>query len=182
MGERQYLSFTHELAINRIGDLDGHRCNEEMNFKQDITWYTLIARENEKMFGCSVPFHPPIDTEDGGKEIEICRNSSTGKEAYDHYFQARDTLLDGGYPPCANFDIYFGLPDTDDTDNKMTEAFLRLYIKTDIRVKSTVIYYDENTFAAEIGGYVGMFLGVSMIDLAIIFNSSILSMVNKFFK
>ena len=182
LGERKYIDFSHELVINTIGDIEGHRCNPEMNRNFDKVWYEKIARENEKKFGCSVPFHPPFNTETGKKEIEICKNATIGKKAYSNFQHAIDSTFTAEYRPCAKFDIYFGLPDTDDTGNKMTEAHLALYVNTDIRVKSTVIYYDKTTFAAEIGGYVGMFLGVSMIDLAIIFNSSILAMAHKFYK
>ena len=153
-----------------------------MNFNFDVTWYTMTARENEKMYGCSVPFHPAIYTENGNKEIKICRNSTDGRKAFDNYIWSVGSTFTSEHTPCARFDVYFGLPDVDVIGNKKTEAFLRLYVKTDIRVKSTIIYYDQTTFAAEIGGYVGMFLGVSVIDLAIMFHSSVLSVVHKLFK
>ena len=51
--------------------------------------------------------------------------------------------------------------------------------KPDIKVKSTVMYYDSTTLAAEIGGYVGMFLGVSMVDLAMAFNFFFLIMMKR---
>ena len=69
--------------------------------------------------------------------------------------------------PCADFDIFPGLPRIDKGDND-TIAYIRLYIKPKIKIKSIIIYYDSHTLAAEIGGYVGMFLGVSMVDLSVL--------------
>ena len=57
------------------------------------------------------------------------------------------------------------MPDIDEKDNDPNEAYVRLYLKTKIKVKSTVLYYDSTTLAAEIGGYIGMLLGVSLVDL-----------------
>ena len=67
----------------------------------------------------------------------------------------------------------------DDPDSD--KAYLKLYFKTNIKQKSTVFYYDSTTFAAEIGGYVGMFLGVSLVDITIILNSFLLITIKKVF-
>ena len=56
--------------------------------------------------------------------------------------------------------------------NDPNEAYIRLYVNPNIKVKSIVIYYDSTTFAGEVGGYIGMLLGVSVVDLAIIFNAT----------
>ena len=68
--------------------------------------------------------------------------------------------------PCANFEISLGLPKIDDTDNNMNEAYIRMYPKAQIKMKTTVLYYDFTTLAAEIGGYAGICLGVSLVDIA----------------
>ena len=72
-------------------------------------------------------------------------------------------------------DISLGIPiiDNDQFDN---EAFIKVYIKSDMRVKSLILYYDLTTLMAEVGGLVGMFLGVSLLDLTIIFNSTLFKM------
>ena len=150
-----------------------------MNFNYDQKWYSRIAKENEKRFGCTVPFHPPIYSELTNNKIKICDNLTLGQKAQGHYLDSRDNQVSANDTPCAKFDIDLGLPDIDYDDNEENEAFIRLYIKTEIRVKSITIYYDLTSFGAEIGGYVGMFLGVSLIDLAIMFNSGVLKCVHK---
>ena len=58
LGQKVYYDFTHDLTINTIGDTEGHLCNSDYNLMFDEKWYEHIANENEKMFGCTVPWHP----------------------------------------------------------------------------------------------------------------------------
>ena len=86
--------------------------------------------------------------------------------------------------PCAMYNVNLGMPhirNTTTSDDDSDKAFIKFYFKTDIKQKSTVIYYDSTTLAAEIGGYVGMFLGVSLIDISIILNSFLLIVIRKIF-
>ena len=138
-----------------------------------------IARTSQELYGCSVPFHPPTYSENGNKEIEICNNITAGMNAHDHYMSYLGSVVSSKDKPCAIFDINVGLPDIDDEGNDMKEAYVRLYLKTEIKVKSIVIYYDSTTFAAEVGGYVGMIIGVSIVDLAILFNAGALKIIYK---
>ena len=178
LGERVYLDFTHELSINKIGHLKKHQCTPETNLHYDKIFYKEIAIENQKKFGCSVPFHPPIQLESDNKDVKICDNATVGKSALENWSDAKSgSLVGNDQSPCAWFDIFLGLPVIDDDGNDPTEAYIRVYIKSKIKVKSIVIYYDSTTFAAEIGGYVGMFLGVSLVDIAILVNSGFLKLV-----
>ena len=177
LGQRVFLDFTHELSINTIGDLEGHQCNPKLNLNFDDVWYKHVATENDKMIGCSVPWHTSYFSESNEK-IEICTDSIEGRNALKIFSDAKDAPITPGDVPCARYDIDLGYPDVSDGNDK-NESFIRFYLKTDIKVKSTVIYYDSTTLAAEIGGYVGMFLGVSMVDLAIMFNSFFLIMIQR---
>ena len=67
----------------------------------------------------------------------------------------------------------------DDTDNDMSEAYTRLYPKAQIKMKTTVLYYDFTTLAAEIGGYAGICLGVSLVDIVRTINQYILGKLDK---
>lgn len=129
------------------------------------------------MFGCSVPWHPQYFSESNEK-VNICRASQDGKNAFKQFENLKDAPITIGDVPCSKYDVDLGNPDVSDGNN-MKESFIRFYMKTDIKVKSTVVYYDSTTLAAEIGGYVGMFLGVSMVDLAIMFNSFFLIMMKR---
>ena len=182
MGTRAYLDFTHALSVNKLESLERHRCNHTLNHKYDDTVYRLIAEENEKKFGCTVPWHPEMTSLKSNKKIEICDNSNLGEEAKKQFDKFVDGIITEDLVPCAWFDIFTGLTDVDETDNNMNEAFARLYLKAKIKVKSIVLHYDSTTFAAEIGGYVGVLLGVSIVDIAVISRSTMLKMLRKIVK
>ena len=150
-----------------------------MNANFDNAMYQHIADENFKLFGCSVPFHPPSYSISTYEIIKICRNATNGLKAFQNFESLRNAILSEDFIPCENFNFFLGMPDIDEKDNDPNEAYVRLYLKTKIKVKSTVLYYDSTTLAAEIGGYIGMLLGVSLVDLVIIANSSILKMIAK---
>ena len=150
-----------------------------MNHDYDKTLYGKIANENQEHFNCSVPFHPSITSQRTGNTIEICNNSETGKKAYDNW---EESLSAGASTPnnkpCAGMDIYLGLPFINNNESK-NEAFIRLYVKSDIKVKRLGLHYDVTTLVAEVGGYVGMFLGMSLVDITILCNSGFFKMVTR---
>ena len=171
------------MSINTIGHLNEHRCNPEMSLKYDRIFYRRVAYENQNLYNCSVPFHPPITSEITSTEIEICQDVNVGKKAFAHYSDSTSaSILSPEDKPCAWFEVFLGLPYVDEHDNDAGEAYIRLYFKTEMKVKSIVIYYDATTFAAEVGGYIGVFLGVSIVDLVIIFNSALMKLVYRKFR
>ena len=84
--------------------------------------------------------------------------------------------------PCATFDFHSGIPDIDETNNDMNEAFLKLYLNAEVPIKTTILYYGSIELAAEIGGFVGMILGISLIDIAKLLSSIIDGIIQKKFE
>lgn len=150
-----------------------------MNHNFDKTFYGKAGKENDEQLNCSVPFHPPITSKLTGEKVDICNNSETGMKAVDHYWlvfnRKESSPLD---KPCAGMNIYLGLPFINHDESK-NDAYIRLYIKPDVKVKNVVLYYDFTTFVAEVGGYVGIFLGMSLVDFTILCNSAFFKMVTK---
>ena len=182
IGRRLYIDVAHELSINTLENEAGHRCNPAMSNEYDKVFYNKVATENDMKYGCTVPFHPQIISEITKTQIEICRNVSSAERAYANYLVSKSaSVLSPEDVPCAGFHIFPGLP-LDSIEANYTKAYIRLYIKHEIKIKSIIIYYDSHTFAAEIGGYVGMFLGVSMVDLSILLCSGIKKLVHYRFK
>ena len=174
LGQRVFLNIYQDLTINTLGNLKGHQCSAENNLMYDILLYNRIAKENEKYFNCSVPFHPPIYSDVTGTDVKICNNNETGRLAYKNF---KEMLGPGVLPPeetpCAEFDIFLSLPDIDIEDNNNDEGYIRLHLPLKIKLKSIVLYYDSYTFAAEIGGCIGMLLGISLVDLSTMIYSAL---------
>lgn len=167
-----YLDFVNNLFINTLEGLAGHTCNSEVNYNYDKKFYDKIAKENNESFNCSVPFHPSIKSKLTGNPIEICNSSETGKKALENwvvsFYSGPLTTIN---KPCAEMEIFLGLPFIYN-NGLVSEAYIKIYIKPDIKVKSVILYYDLTTLFAELGGYIGMFLGISLVDLTIICNSA----------
>ena len=65
-----------------------------------------------------------------------------------------------------------GIPSIDNRPtNPSKEAYIKLYMKSSVKVKCVIMYYDRSTFAAEIGGYVGMLMGMSVMDFIMLCNT-----------
>ena len=123
--------------------------------------------------------------------MEICRNESTGFKALKRFWDVEVSKLDD--IPCARMDILLGLPTT---DNNIAErngtitagryysgktAFIVIYLKMAIKVKRTILDYDGMTLFADLGGYTGLFLGVSVAESIILMNTILQKIVVKKF-
>ena len=80
--------------------------------------------------------------------------------------------------PCASIDTYFGIPDTQKHRNG--SHHLQLYFKNMVAVQRSHTSYPIESLIAEIGGYLGLLLGVSIMDLYNVFGK-IGSMFSKVF-
>ena len=80
-----------------------------------------------------------------------------------------DDFFDGdsvnGCPrACDYMDISFGYPSIYDVTNTSASS-LTLYFKTSIAVRKSHLTYPRSSLFAEIGGYTGLLLGVSLLDV-----------------
>ena len=68
--------------------------------------------------------------------------------------------------PCVTMQVRFaGLDSTTDNGNE-NETFVKFYIKDQIQVRESHLSYTEVSLLAELGGYVGLIIGVSLMDIA----------------
>ena len=156
LGQKVFLDFYYEVTLNTLGDTEAYQCDTEMNLKYDYDFYNLLATKNEKEFNCTVPFHPPTTSKLNGRLIEICNNSRNGNRALENYEALRTGSLshehvhDHEHEPCAMMDIIFGLPHIDENNNSRHEAYIKLYLKETVKVKTMILYYDVSTLGAEL--------------------------------
>ena len=170
LGEKVYQDFNYEVSLNTLE----HECNPKMNLDYDRWFYSSIAHKNERSYNCSVPFHPPVESSITGKEIEVCEDEEIGKRALSDY---NNNFVAGSKTkqtkPCAGMDVFLGPPEGSD-QNKKENAYIRIYVKSDVKIKSIILHYDSITLFAELGGYLGMLLGVSLIDCTRFFDYALL--------
>ena len=174
-----YLDFVYELSINTLEKYKGMSCDPNMNLNFDDTLYSQANAKLEDKFNCTVPFLPAIMSNVTGKLTKICNDAEAGKEAlqlYDYFKSGGLSLISD--LPCATMDIFLGLPFISNTGSS-DEAYLKIYLKTSVKVKSTVLDYDYLTLIAELGGYTGLLLGISLVDISIRINSFLVKLINK---
>jgi hypothetical protein len=106
-----------------------------------------------------------------GRIIEICNSSVTGMKAFNNYVALKG-LREHNTEPCISMNVFPGIPIVSEGQSEQ-EASIRVYMKTNVRVKTMILYYDFTTLAADIGGYIGMCLGISLIDLTITCNTAL---------
>ena len=154
-------------------------CNPNMNLLFDDTLYEMINAELEQQFNCTVPFLPPITSKITGKHTDICKDPNSGLKALDtlRYLSTGGLSTISDYP-CAGMDVFLGLPFIDSKGSRNT-SLTKIYFKMTTKVKSTVLAYDFITVVAELGGYIGLLLGISVIDISLLFNSILVNLVRS---
>ena len=182
IGYKVFVDIDYELSVNTLGGknfLSAGKisCNDDMTRNFDDMLYENANKELEQKYGCSIPFLPQMRSMVTGEILEICKSAEMGQLALETYKDLETKML--GNVPCTRMDVSLGMPDvshdaatpqgsipyqgygSDDT------AFVLFYFKPTIKVKSTVLEYDFVTLVAEIGGYVGLFIGVSLAESSI---------------
>ena len=70
--------------------------------------------------------------------------------------------------PCETMTVTFaGFDSTADNGNE-NETYVKFYMKEQIQVKTSHLSYSKVSFLAEVGGYIGLLLGVSLMDFALL--------------
>ena len=62
--------------------------------------------------------------------------------------------------------VQFAGHDNMDPNGNDNEGYVKFYIKDEIEIKKSRYSYTEVSLLAEVGGYVGLLLGASLMDIA----------------
>ena len=66
--------------------------------------------------------------------------------------------------PCSIMDINFGYPIIDTTN--IDVAYVKVYFRMAVNIHKNILAYSTLSFLAEVGGYIGLLLGFSLLDLS----------------
>ena len=105
--------------------------------------------------GCTTPF--------GFNLNNICTDQNLGKEAtkmYEDFFYQNKNTKECLYP-CSFLNIMLTPQELRHNNSNRTSFFFEEYIK----VSTSYFAYTELELLAELGGYVGLFMGLSVFDL-----------------
>ena len=106
--------------------------------------------------GCTVPYLPD-------NEYPVCNPDliSEAYQLYDHLLSGMQRLL--CQKPCSFMTVFVGFPFPESRIDGLAKTIMNL--KSTTRVKKTVLNYGSLSMLAEIGGYSGLLLGVSLVNV-----------------
>ena len=182
-GRKHFVDMTYSIMNNTLKSESTIPCSDETNFGFDTCFYQAIAKNLMNEFNCVVPF---IKT---SKNTNICVNKTQTK--VDKIMLAfkvlsLKTTIGTCMSPCTSMDFFFGVLSDDAFKNDCQgllyqklrglesprleqpcdgKSFLRIYFKSNVKLQETVYDYTLLSLLAEIGGYTGLFLGISVANI-----------------
>lgn len=142
-------------------------CDSAMNYHLDDCLYEKMTRRLVEDFGCSIPYLPNLNDE------PICSPDGNGTIASKQYNEMKaNGQRDLCHKPCERTEVFSGMAFSDSVEEEL--AKIKIYLKTTTKVKKSVLDYPVLTMIAEIGGYTGLLLGISLVNLT--------SVLDRFFE
>ena len=147
--------------VHELVEFNGNDCIIEKQYSKDLCTDKIIQRESLEKVGCTTPF--------GIDKNKICVNESDANKALKIYdegmnmwrWNGSDLLTTECLNPCSVLTF-----STKDIKSEKTSAPHRalVHINFEEQIKVTTDYhtYTALSLIAEIGGYVGLFLGISV--------------------
>ena len=163
------IAINHEV-VQLLSDEDYGSCVD--TFDPDPTYddcmYSNLHRLMTEQVGCTVPWLRDKD--------KICDDPVKSKAAFNVYQQNRRNQDYICPKSCLFTNVYFGPPVTGNNDPVRSQyAWAVFYFRRDIKVTREYVLYTFLSLAAEVGAFVGLILGVSLVNLGTI-NSALLDL------
>ena len=137
----------HEL-LEMIND-KREPCNEDLNYNRDKCVEDELEKTILEEYGCT----PPIFA---NKE-HICTNETISKQVFEYWYKVKKYYTNC-YNPC--MDMLFQVNSIEVV--KKHNSRVKLYFQPRVKVVRSYYAYSGLSLIAEIGGYFGLFLGVSI--------------------
>ena len=146
-----------DFTVYDMYDFGGQPCETEPKFDHDACTKAKLKRKSLEKFGCTTPFELTKDN--------ICQDYENGSKVYSLYREMMKKKVDNCYNPCS-----FTL--TKATINRVQSGKGQVIIRFKENIKVIEAYYLYSTLSliAEVGGYVGLFLGVSVNQVSALIN------------
>ena len=148
-------------------DLDGELCEDEKKYSLDECVHNLLKKESMEKIGCVTPF--------GITKDNICKDPAKSKEAFKLFSEYRiygsSNKSLACLKPCSFLNIKLSKSNENSSEKK--DGRLIFFFKEFIQETSSYYSYGSREFIAEIGGFIGLFIGVSIYQLADLFENII---------
>ena len=158
LGHKLYVNVNHDITYSlEISTNDTwKKCTNQNNQILDSCIINALDAFYLKSHGCVLPFQTFRPNE------KQCILNSTMKFQYWEYLQTtvfqKECIM-----PCASMDVTFP-PFAYDTGSN-NEAYAKLYLLSIVKVQTSYLSYPIISLLAEVGGYMGLLLGMSLMDI-----------------
>ena len=150
---RKVHMFQINYEIHELLDYGGDPCNNDKTYQLDGCYSKETEKKSLDTVGCTTPY--------AMNKTNICTDSNKGEAAhaiYDKFmFYSSENNHEECYSPCTYFIVSSKTPVSD-----LTKSGVYFYFPQLIQETKTHYTYSELSLIAEIGGYVGLFLGISI--------------------
>ena len=147
MGVRDYYKVQHEI-LEMLDDKD-KSCNDTTKYAKDDCGEDEIEKFVMKEYGCTPPFFE-------NKE-KICTNETITKQVYTYWENTRY------YTNCSDSCRVISVSaNSMMRKNIQVDSQVRFNFRNSVKVVKSYYAYSSLSLIAEIGGYFGLFLGVSI--------------------
>ena len=158
-GQKLFMDMTYSIMENTLKSKSHIPCSDETDFEFDKCFYQAIAQDLMNELNCVVPF---IKT---SENYHICVNKAQAEvDKMMLALEKHKTTTGPCKSPCTSMNIDFGVL-FDDSIRNDEKSFLRIYFKSNIKFKQTIYDYTLLSLLAEIGGYTGLLLGISVANV-----------------
>ena len=133
---------------------------DHRGFNQDACTETKLDKKSLEKFGCTTPF--------GTNKDRICQDYENGSKVMDMYKETKYKNADNCYSPCT----FLSTKATKTTESTIFigNSNVNIKLNKNIQVFEAHHLYSALSMIAEIGGYVGLFLGISVNQVSALVN------------
>ena len=162
-GKRSYLGFIYDHTT-LLQDSKSSFCSNDLNNCHDKCVLENLEKAMEDKFGCHFFNSSKPEMLCNGRNVrEEYKNGFKGE-----FFKLFKKVKMAFCPtPCKTMNIFYGIPVESQNDVE-DEAYIKLYFKQQISSRKSTLSYDTDSVIADIGGYLGLLLGFSILDITMI--------------
>ncbi len=161
LGQKRYYQVDRDVF--QALDIDGESCNKSLAYDRGACINDQLSIE-ERKFGCNAPFGP--------NKTFVCDKPQVAKKL-EMVHRAFQRKYNGTKCPKPCNYLKLKVMQTDQADHNGSEAVTKLLFEDRVKTIKSYYLYSFLSLIAEIGGYVGLFLGVSVYQLTTVFDTII---------